>query len=289
MELGRVGIWWSGSWAGADGTHGAAAVEMEALGFGALWSSGGLEAGFPSRFGRLLDATKHLPVASGILSIWHANPTQAAEGAASLEVAHPGRFVLGLGTSHAPLVEQLGAKYERPYTQMVRYLDELDGSGPAVSAERRILAALGPRMLTLAAERAAGAHPYFVPVEHIARARDLLGPEPLLAPELAVVLEVDPAVARAKARKYTAGYLRLPNYASNVRSLGFDDGDFEEAGSNKLVDAIVAWGDAATIADRVRSFHDAGADHVCVQVVSDRYEAFPLDVYRQLAPALLSG
>jgi len=289
MELGKVGIWWSGTWSGADGAHGAAAAEMESLGYGALWCSGGFDLGFPSRFGRLLDATEHIPVASGILSIWHANPAQAADGAAALEVAHPGRFLLGLGASHAPVVEQLGTEYALPYTRMVHYLDELDVHGPAVARDRRVLAALGPRMLTLAAERAAGAHPYFVPVEHVARARDLIGPGPLLAPELAVVLEVDPAVARATAREYTAGYLRLPNYANNLRSLGFDDDDLEGGGSDRLVDAVLAWGDTTTIAERVRSFHDAGADHVCVQVVTDRSQGFPFDAYRELGAALLGG
>jgi probable F420-dependent oxidoreductase len=285
-DLGRVGIWWSGTWSGVDGTPGAAAGEMESLGYGALWSSGGLDAGFPDRFGRLLAATDHLPVASGIISIWHATPAQVAEGAAALEVAHPGRFLLGLGTSHAPLVESLGSEYSRPYSRMLGYLDELDDRGPVVGPDRRVLAALGPRMLTLAAERSAGAHPYFVPVEHVARARDLLGPGPLLAPELAVVLEADPTAARTTARGYTEGYLRLPNYANNLRTLGFTDDDLGGAGSDRLVDSIVSWGDAAAIADRVRSFRDAGADHVCIQVVADRTQGFPFDAYRALGPAL---
>ena len=289
MELGKVGIWWSGTWSGSDRSPGAAATEMESLGYGTLWSSGGFEPGFPDRFGRLLDATEQLAVASGILSIWHATPEQAADGAAALEVAHPGRFLLGLGTSHAPVVEQLGTGYIHPYTRMVHYLDELDALGPAVAADRRVLAALGPRMLTLATERAAGAHPYFVPVEHVARARRLVGPGPLLAPELAVVLEVDRLVARTTAREYAAGYLRLPNYANNLRTLGFDDDDLEGGGSDRLVDAVVAWGDAATIADRVRAFQDAGADHVCVQVVADRSQGFPFDAYRELGSALIGG
>ena len=289
MELGKVGIWWSGTWSGSDRSPGAAATEMESLGYGTLWSSGGFEPGFPDRFGRLLDATEQLAVASGILSIWHATPEQAADGAAALEVAHPGRFLLGLGTSHAPVVEQLGTVYIHPYTRMVHYLDELDALGTAVAADRRVLAALGPRMLTLAAERAAGAHPYFVPVEHVARARRLVGPGPLLAPELAVVPEVDRLVARATAREYAAGYLRLPNYTNNLRTLGFDDDDLEGGGSDRLVDAVVAWGDAAAIADRVRAFQDAGADHVCVQVVADRSQGFPFDAYRELAAALIGG
>ena len=289
MELGKAGIWWSGTWSGPDRSPGAAATEMESLGYGTLWSSGGFEPGFPDRFGRLLDATEQLAVASGILSIWHATPEQVADGAAALEVAHPGRFLLGLGTSHTPIVEQLGTEYVHPYARMVHYLDELDALGPAVAADRRVLAALGPRMLTLATERAAGAHPYFVPVEHVARARRLVGPGPLLAPELAVVPEVDRLVARATAREYAAGYLRLPNYTNNLRTLGFDDDDLEGGGSDRLVDAVVAWGDAATIVDRVRAFQDAGADHVCVQVVADRSQGFPFDAYRELGSALIGG
>jgi probable F420-dependent oxidoreductase len=288
MELGKVGIWWSGTWGGADGVPGGPATEMEALGYSTLWSSAGFEPGLPDRFRRLLEATTHVPVASGILSIWHATPAQAAEGVGALEVGHPGRFVLGLGASHAPIVERLDTAYTLPFSRMVGYLDELDDLGPLVAADRRILAALGPRMLTLAAERAAGAHPYFVPVEHVARARELVGPGPLLAPELAVVLETDPQVARARAREYTAGYLQLPNYANNLRTLGYDD-DVEGSGSDRLVDAVIAWGDAATIAERVRAFHDAGADHVCLQVVADRAQGFPFEAYRALAPALLGG
>jgi probable F420-dependent oxidoreductase len=286
-DLGAVGIWWSGTWSGEDGTRGAAAGEMESIGYGALWSSGGLDAGFPDRFGRLLAASDHLPVASGIISIWHATPAQVAAGAAALEVDCPGRFLLGLGASHAPLVEALGSDYTRPYARMVSYLDELDDLGPEVAVHRRVLAALGPRMLTLAAARSAGAHPYFVPVEHVARARGLMGPGPLLAPELAVVLDADPTTARATARGYTEGYLRLPNYANNLRTLGFDADDLQGAGSDRLVDAVMAWGDTAAVADRVRAFHDAGADHVCVQVVADRTEGFPSAAYRSLAHTLL--
>jgi probable F420-dependent oxidoreductase len=286
MELGTVGIW--DTWDGPDGVAVGAATEMETLGYSTLWSSAGFELGLPDRFGRFLGATAHVPVASGILSIWHATPAQVAEAVGALEVDHPGRFVLGLGTSHAPIVEQLDTSYAFPFSRMVDYLDELDDLGPAVAADRRILAALGPRMLTLAAERTAGAHPYFVPVEHIARARDLIGPGPLLAPELAVVLETDPDLARARAREYTAGYLRLPNYVDNLRTLGYDD-DLEGSGSDRLVDAVIAWGDAATIAERVSAFRDAGADHVCIQVVADRTQGFPFDAYRALAPALLGS
>jgi probable F420-dependent oxidoreductase len=171
---------------------------------------------------------------------------------------------------------------------MVDYLDELDDLGPAVGPDRRVLAALGPRMLTLAAERATGAHPYFVPVEHVARARDIMGPGPILAPEVAVVLEADPSVARAAARGYTEGYLGLPNYTNNLRMLGYSDDDLQGAGSDRLVDSIIPWGDAAAVTDRVREFHDAGADHVCIQVVADRGQGFPFDAYRTLATLLFA-
>ncbi len=287
MDLGPVGIWWSGTWAGPDGTPGGSAGQMESLGYRALWTSGGFEEGFPNRFGRLLEATERTVVASGILSIWHATPEQVADGIRALGPERSRRFVLGLGVSHGPIVELLDTAYARPYSRMVDYLDGLDRQGPEVGPDRRLLAALGPRMLELAAQRCAGAHPYFVPVEHLTRARDQLGPDTYLAPELAVVLDPNPVTARATARQYTRGYLGLPNYVNNLRSLGFDDHDVEGAGSDRLVDAVMAWGDVDRIAERVRQFHDAGADHVCIQVVSDRTAGFPLESYRALAPAVL--
>jgi probable F420-dependent oxidoreductase len=170
---------------------------------------------------------------------------------------------------------------------MVEYLDALDTMGPVVAKDRRVLAALRPRMLELARERAAGAHPYFVPVEHTARARQTLGEGPLLAPEVTVVLDRDPARACDLARTFTAGYLTLPNYTNNLRSLGFGDDDLTGGGSDRLVDALVCWGDLDGVAARVGAHYAAGADHVCVQVLSTR-ESFPLAEYRELAPALLA-
>jgi probable F420-dependent oxidoreductase len=260
------------------------AAELEALGYTTLWSSGGFGPGLSPHFERLLAATTRLAVASGIVSIWHAAPEDIAPAVTDLEARYPGRFVLGLGASHAPLAED----YSRPYSRMVRYLDDLDTGGSAAAADRRLLAALGPRMLELARTRAAGAHPYFVPVEHTARARQVLGEGPLLAPEVAVVLERDGAKARERARTYTAGYLTLPNYTNNLRTLGFEDQDLAGGGSDRLVDAIVAWGDVDAIAARVRQHFQAGADHVCVQVVSAVPASFPMEPYRELAPALLA-
>jgi probable F420-dependent oxidoreductase len=172
---------------------------------------------------------------------------------------------------------------------MVSYLDALDASTPTVPKDRRALAALGPKMLSLSAERSAGAHPYFVPVEHTARAREILGPGPLLAPEVTVVLESDPERARELARTFTTGYLGLPNYANNLRTLGYGEDDLAGGGSDRLVDAVVAWGDVDAVAGRLRQHHEAGADHVCVQVIAEGRAVFPLEQYRQLAPAVLGS
>ncbi len=250
------------------------------MGYGALWSSGGYQPGLSPRFGRLLDATATLVVASGIVSIWATTPEAIAGAVADIEAKHPGRFLLGLGASHAALA----AGYERPYAHMVGFLDALDAGEPTVPADRRVLAALGPRMLELAAQRSAGAHPYFVPVEHTAMARRVMGDGPLLAPELTVVLEPDPNSARQLARTFTTGYLGLPNYADNLRRFGFDDDDLAGGGSDRLVDAVVAWGDVEAIAARVGEHRAAGADHVCLQVV-DGGGGFPMESYRALAAA----
>jgi len=275
-------VWWSGSWqVGDDGSLDAAA-ELEALGYSALWTTGGFKPGLSPRFDRLLAATDEMSVVSGIVNIWLTPADELARQVAAVEERHPGRFVLGLGASHAPLVEH----YARPYSHMVGYLDALDAARPPVAAERRVLAALRPRMLALAGERTAGAHPYFVPVEHTARARATLGADALLAPEVTVVLERDRATARETARSFTTGYLGLPNYAGNLRSLGFDDADLAGGGSDRLVDAVVAWGDAERVARHVQRHVEAGADHVCIQVLASQ-DSFPIDAYRELASVLL--
>lgn len=273
-----MGVWWSGSWQVADDPAVDTPAALETLGYTTLWSSGGFEGGLSPHFERLLAATRRVHVASGIVSVWAAAPADIGTAVAALDATYPGRFVLGLGASHAPIVPE----YVRPYTRMVAYLDALDDLAQPVPPQRRILAALGPRMLELAAARAAGAHPYFVPVEHTARARGILGPGPILAPEVAVVLETDPAAARHLARRYASIYLGLPNYTNNLRTFGYGDDDIGAGGSDRLIDAVIPWGDVTTVAAAVRAHHDAGADHVCVQVVSDR-QAFPLDEYRTLA------
>lgn len=282
MQSGPVGVWWSGSWEVEGRPDLRAAAELQALGYGAIWSSGGFKPGLSSRFARLLADSTQVVVASGIVNIWMTAAEDIAAAAADLQAAHPDRFLLGLGASHGPIV----AAYERPYSHMVAYLDALDAAEPTVPRDRRVLAALGPRMLELAAERSLGAHPYFVPVEHTAFARQVMGAGPLLAPEVTVVLERDPARAREAARRFTTGYLALPNYAGNLRRFGFDDDDLAGGGSDRLVDAVVAWGDPETVARRVRQHHDAGADHVCIQVTGGG-EGLPLDAYRELAAILV--
>jgi probable F420-dependent oxidoreductase len=282
VDLGRVGVWWSGSWRDPHDPEHDIAAELESLGYGTLWSSGRFDPGFSPHFEQLLESTDHVAVASGIVSIWTGAPEDVGPAVAALEERFPGRFLLGVGTSHGPIV----ADYARPYSKMVAYLDALDALETPVPPERRVLAALGPRMLKLAAARAAGAHPYFVPVEHTARARSILGLRPLLAPEVAVVLESDPARARELARGYASTYLSLPNYTNNLRTFGFGDDDIGGGGSDRLIDAVIPWGDTEAVASAVRAHHDAGADHICIQVVAGRQE-FPLAEYRELAAVLL--
>lgn len=288
MELGRVGVWAGGPWRDRSRTAEAqeVAAELEALGYGTLWLSGGHKGPLYDLFRPLLDATKTMTIASGIASIWHTAPEVAKDTFADFESTYPGRFLLGIGVSHAPFVEGTGATYEHPYEQMIAYLDALDRRPRPVPKERRILAALGPRMLRLAAERSLGAHPYFVPVEHTAFAREVLGEGPLLAPEQAVVFERDRETALRVAREHLAVYLRLPNYTMNLRRLGFFDADLELSGSEATADRLVFMGDAKTIADRVQGHFVAGADHVCLQIFSADASRFPRGEYAQLAALL---
>lgn len=287
VDLGRVGIWSRELRYNPDrGARAAAAAELEDLGYAAVFipDAGGDVLGDVEH---LLAATRRMPFATGILNIWLHDPDEVASGHADLVARFGPRFLLGLGSSHAPLVESaLRVPYARPYSKMVDYLDALDGAVTPVPAEMRMLAALGPRMLSLARARAAAAHPYLVPPEHTAAARQALGPGILLAPEQAVVLGTDPRLGRERARAFVNDYLTLPNYVRNLRRLGFTDDDLDGQASDRLVDALVAHGDEEAIAARVRAHHDAGADHVCVYVFGGGDEALPLDAWRRLAPAL---
>jgi len=215
-----------------------------------------------------------------------------AAGQNTLAEAYPGRFLLGLGVSHIPLVEKVrGHSYGKPVTSMRAYLDGMDRTlyraVLPVTAPTRVLAALGPQMLRLAATRAGGAHSYFVPPEHTAGAREILGSERLLAVEQAIILEADPTKARTIARAHTSRYLALPNYVNNLRRLGFGDADLANGGSDRLVDAIVAWGDMTSVIDRVRAHQSAGANHVCIQLLPADPQALPMAQWREVASALV--
>jgi len=287
LELGRVGLWVSSRLFPDVGGGETARVarELEELGIPALWLGGASP--HLELVSHLLQATHRLVVATGIVSVWTESAAKLAANVAPLASRHPDRFLLGVGVSHAPLVEGSGVRYLRPYEKMVAYLDELDAASPPVQKERRVLAALGPRMLRLAAKRAAGAHPYLVTPEHTRRARAILGSGPLLATEQKVVVETDPRRAREIGRAVVARYLQLPNYTNNLRWLGFTDEDLAGEGSDALVDALVAWGTPEDIETRVREHHDAGADHVAVQVLTTPDSAgLPHEQWRLLAPVL---
>jgi probable F420-dependent oxidoreductase len=292
MQLGRVGLWTFQLDLQPAQAAGEAAAELEELGYPAIW--------VPEAVGRdplvnsalLLGATRRLVLGTGIASIWSRDAMAMAASHLTLSEAYPERFVLGLGVSHQPMVDFVkGHHYDKPLSKMAAYLDAMDAAiyvAPKPERSTRVLAALGPKMLHLAAAKAHGAHPYFVPVEHTTVAREALGDGPLLCPEQAVVLDTDPDTARAAARQHMATYLTLPNYTNNLRRLGWREEDLADGGSDRLVDAIVAWGDEDAVVARVREHLDRGADHVAVQVLDASPTALPLPQWRALAPALLS-
>jgi len=268
------------------------AAELEQLGYGALWIPEVAGRDVMAHLVMLLSATNRLVGATGIANIWARDAVTMTGGVSALTEAFPERVLLGLGVSHRHLVQDLrGHSYEKPLAAMKDYLEAMDRSPYTAfrpsTPIRRVLAALGPRMLGLAAERTDGAHTYLVPPEHTASARPLLGPA-LLCVEQAVLLETDPEVAREVARGHTSVYLRAPNYLSNLRRLGFTEDDFVDGGSDRLVDAIVAWGDEEAVLARVRAHFDAGADHVCVQPLAAGRREVPSGLWRALAPALRS-
>jgi probable F420-dependent oxidoreductase len=291
--IGRVGVWSFAFDRNPVPVEQEAVAEIEELGYPAVWIPEGLGSKDALTHASLLLAGgRRIIVATGIASIWARDPVAMANGARAIAEAYPERFLLGIGVSHRTTVDRRGAfAYGRPYSRMRDFLEAMDSArypvrdGP--EAPPRVLAALGTRMLRLAAERSAGAHPYFVPVEHTSAARETLGPGPLLAPEQAVVLETDPSKARSIARGYMGHYLKLENYARNLTGLGWAEEDISEGGSDRLVDAIVGWGDVDAILKRVNEHLDAGADHVSVQPVTEDPRMIPLPQLRELAPALL--
>jgi probable F420-dependent oxidoreductase len=290
-RLGRVGLWTRQLDAQPAERVRATVDELEQLGWGSLWfwEVFGREA--LTNAGLLLAATRRMVIATGIANVWARDPAAMAAAQRTLAEAYPDRFVLGIGVSHGPLVDARGHRYRRPLAMMRDYLDAMDAArfqGPPLAAEPpRVLAALGPRMLALAAERAAGALTYNATPEATAWARSVLGAEPLLAVEQAVVLERDPAEARRIARGLLAFYMSLPNYVRAWDRLGFGPEERAGGGSDRMVDAVVAWGGPEAIVDRVGAHLDAGADHVCLQVLGPDPDGLPLDGWRRLAPALL--
>ena len=277
-ELGRIGVWRAAAQLSPE-----LAVTLERLGYGAIWI-GGSPGGDLRLAEQLLDATSTLTVATGIVNIWKDEAEPVAASYHSIEARHPGRFLLGIGVGHP---EATGARYAKPYEALVRYLDELDAA--QVPIRRRVLAALGPKMLRLSAQRAAGAHPYLTTPEHTRMAREILGSGVLLAPEQKVVLDTDPVRARLIGRPVVANpYLGLVNYTNNLRSLGYTDADLAGGGSDRLIDALVAHGDAVTVAARVTEQLAAGADHVAVQLLTPPPEDDPVAGFTEMAKALFA-
>jgi len=271
IELGTVGISRHPS-----GLTPEVVAEVEALGYGTIWVSGS-PPGDLDVVERLLDSTEHIVLATGIVNVWKDDAVTVGASYHRITARYPGRFLLGLGIGHPEATQE----YRQPYAKLVSYLDQLDDL--KVPAEGRVLAALGPRVLRLSAERAAGAHPYLVTPEHTRRARQILGDGPLLAPEQKLVFETDPVRARAIARpRVQKPYLGLTNYLSNLRKLGWTDADLADGGSDALIDALAVHGDAAAIARGVTAHLEAGADHVAAQIL----DRDPLPALRALAGQL---
>ncbi len=289
LKLGRIGIWTADFDLQPMAKAQEAIAQVEAMGFGTVWvPEAVLREPFAST-SLLLSATKKMVLATGIASI-HARTAQTMQaGWKTVTEAFPDRFLLGLGVSHAPMVTGVHkGTYAMPYSTMIGYLDAMDAgifSSPTPSTlPQRVLAALGPKMLKLAAERGAGAHPYFIPVEHTVFARNIMGADALLAPEQAVVFETDPTKARAIARQHMKIYTRLPNYVNNLLRFGFTADEVAKQ-EDRVVDAIVAWGTTDQIVARIKAHLDSGANHVCVQVLTDARGTLPMEQWQELADA----
>ncbi|MGH3486405.1 MAG: LLM class F420-dependent oxidoreductase [Actinopolymorphaceae bacterium] len=292
QRLGKVGTWiFAVNGLPASQARDVAA-EIEELGYGSLWLADTPMTKDPfSHAAVLLAATQRLTLGTGIANVWGRDATAMNAGAKTLGEAFPDRFILGLGVSHQPSVAARGHTYARPLAKMRGYLEEM-AAATYVAAEPKepvpcVLAALRPKMLELARDRTDGAHPYFVPTTHTAQARDILGAGPLLIPEQAVLVEADAGRARDLGREHMSPYLQMPNYVNSLLALGFTDEDVAEGGSDRLVDAIVAWGPVDAVRARVQEHLDAGADHVLIQPLAPN-RGFDLALLRTLAPALLT-
>ena len=285
MDLAGVGVWSSQLRYGDAGEAAEAAAELEELGYTALWIP---DVGGPvlDSVGQLLASTKQVVIATGILNLWMHEPSEVAASYASLAATHGERFLLGIGVSHAPLIDSKEpGLYRKPLAATRAYLDALDATEQPVPVANRVLAALGPKMLELAATRSRGAHPYLVTPDHTRYAREHLGDGPLLLPEQTVLLTDDKEQARAVGSDWLRAYLALPNYANNLLRSGFTQDDLTSV-SDRLFDAIIAWGDEEAVLRRVNEHLSAGADHVCVQVLTADPREFPREQWRRLAAAL---
>ena len=290
MEIGRLGVWtWLDSLSAPEAAD--FACRLEDWGYSALWIPEAVGREPFSFLGYLAAHTERLVLATGIANIYARDPMTTRAVQETLAETSDGRFVLGLGVSHAHLVTGVRKhEYRKPLTAMREYLEAVEaalymGMEPVEKAPV-VIAALRPRMLALAAEKTRGAHPYFVPPEHTARAREILGSGPWLCPEQMVLRETDATRAREIARENMKVYVGLPNYQNNLKWLGYSDEDFANGGSDRLVDAIVVWGDEKTIAERIRAHHDAGADHVCIQPLRPDGQPGPdLELLEALAPS----
>jgi probable F420-dependent oxidoreductase len=287
-RLGAIGIWSPQLRYGDPGEAVARAAELEELGYSALWI-GDVGGDLFTPLANLLGATSTATIATGILNVWMHTPEETAAGHARLVAEHGPRFLCGIGISHRPLIDGVAepGTYTKPVATMAAYLDGLDAAPTPLAVEDRVIAALGPKMLELARTRTAGTHPYLVTPELTQAARAGVGPDGLVASEQGVVLETDPAMARQIARSHLSIYLGLPNYVNNWRRQGFTDDDLADGGSDRLVDALIAWGDEGAIAARVGEQWDAGADHVCIQVLPSEPTKVPMAEWRRLAPALI--
>jgi len=293
QRLGPIGCWNFALQRLSAAEEAAAARAIEDLGYPVIWMPESLGSkDVLAHSAILLGGTQRVAIAPGIANIHARDPMSMANGARALGEAYPDRFVLGLGVSHERSIEIRGGDYGKPVSKMAAYLDAMAAAqyaGPLPETPvPLVLAALGPRMLELAAQRTDGAHPYFVPLEHTPFARRHLGPQPCLTTEVTAVLTTDRAAGRAIARAFARHYLVLPNYANNLRRLGWSDDDIAADGSDRLLEAVVAIGDVDHIARRVRDHLDAGADHVCIQLRAEKSTDPAIEGYRELAAALLT-
>ncbi|MEZ0366943.1 LLM class F420-dependent oxidoreductase [Mycobacterium sp. pUA109] len=285
-NLSGVGIWSAQLRYGDSAEAAEAAAELEELGYPALWIP---DVGGPvfDAVGHLLASTRTATIATGILNLWMHTPQETAEAFAALTATHGDRFFLGIGVSHAPLIDsRQPGRYRKPLQATAAFLDGLDAAPQPVPTESRALAALGPKMLQLAAERTRGAHPYLVTPEHTRRAREVLGAGPLLLPEQTAILTTDRDEARSIGTDWLRSYLAMPNYANNLRRSGFSPDEIASV-SDRLLDAIIVWGDEEAVKRRVDEHLQAGANHVCVQILTADPNAFPREQWRRLAPAVV--